>query len=355
MTASNRRAWRRDWSARPSGSASACTTGRRSGTSPARVCADEPKTAATAPSASRPRALTSPFNASANGANGSPPSPRSRQPPTSVRVPPADARARSSAISRLLPTPASPATRTSDGRPEAAASTRPAGARARAAGPRRSDCWYAGSRAPSWVPRPCRTRGTGEPTRSAGPPSLPGGRGSRVLTPRTGAYLVRHAVDGLREIVEADRAVPWGRTGCPASLPLERSDLVRHAAVGGGCGQGAPGGSWLSSPSTGATWCGTPPTQTELARASCATGIAAAPATDVASSVPAKTTPRPSDRSGLPLALCAVWFLMSASFSCPAPAGLVAACPITAPARFVGFDDRLIRGSRLATSPDRRR
>ena len=123
MTASNRRAWRRPWSAKPAGSASGCTIVRRSGTSPPSARADEPNAAATAPLASRLRALVSPFNASANGANGRPPSPRSRQPPTSVRAPPADARARSSAISRLLPTPASPATRTRDGRPDAAASS----------------------------------------------------------------------------------------------------------------------------------------------------------------------------------------------------------------------------------------
>ncbi len=70
----------------------------------------------------------------------------------------------------------------------------------------------------------------------------------------------------------------------------------------------------VSGPSMGATWCGTPPTQPESVRASCAIGIAGTLAAEVASTVPAKAMLRPSVRSGLPTVLCAVRFLMSASF-----------------------------------------
>ena len=59
-------------------------------------------------------------NASVNGAYGRPSSARSRQPPTSTRMPSPRARTANSSMSRVLPIPASPATTTIPGSPSAA-------------------------------------------------------------------------------------------------------------------------------------------------------------------------------------------------------------------------------------------
>ena len=64
--------------------------------------------------------LRRPRSASAIGANGSEPSPTTTQPPLSTTAPSASARSPSAATSRVLPTPASPATSTALARPSLA-------------------------------------------------------------------------------------------------------------------------------------------------------------------------------------------------------------------------------------------